>query len=167
MSTITIGFSKSKHKFPLISWLIMLCEKTNFSHAYISFYSDSLDRQLIYEAHGSGVNFVGDKMFASIPVESFEIEISDEQKINCLKWCIDQLGKPYSRKELIAIGLNRFLSLLNIKYRVNLDEGRNSYICTELVACAMKELGFNIDTNNVGLKQLRDQVWTIKNQKNL
>lgn len=61
MEQITIGFSKSKKFLPIGSWLIRAYMGTPYSHVYLKFYSQSLNRTLIYEAVGGGVRFIGSK----------------------------------------------------------------------------------------------------------
>lgn len=162
MAKITIGFSKSKVGFPVIAWLIMLCERVPFSHAYVKVHSDSLDRDLIYQATGSGVYFVGLPAFQlhSQTVEEYSLEVSDAAKKKMLQWAVDTSGKPYGRLQLAGIGLKRVCSLVGIKIGNPFKTGSGAYICTELAAQATEELGipFGVDLDEVGLKELRDHV---------
>ena len=61
ISKITIGFSRPKNKvFPIGSWLIRLYMRSAYSHTYVRFYSESINRTLVYEAVGhGGIRFVG------------------------------------------------------------------------------------------------------------
>lgn len=165
MSTIKIGFSKAKVGFPIIAWLIMLCERVPFSHAYIRVRSESLDRDLIYQATGSGVYFIGLPAFETHAqiIEEYSLEVSNEAKKKMLQWAIDTSGKPYGKLQLVGIGFKRLCSLVGIKIGNPFKTGSGAYICTELAAQATEELGipFGVDLDEVGLKELRDHVKTV------
>lgn len=81
-----VGFSRRKGLAP-VSWLIMLCEGTNFSHAFIKVYSASLDRVLIYQATGSGVYFMGSTLFDKTAqvMEEYPIEVSEDARRKLLR----------------------------------------------------------------------------------
>ena len=162
MSKVYIGFSKSRVGLPIIAWLIMLCERVPFSHAYIRIRSESLDRDMIYQATGSGVYFVGLPAFElhSKIVEEYAFEVSDQARKKMLQWAIDTSGKPYGRLQLLGLGLKRLCSLVGIRIGNPFKSGSGAYICTELAARATEELGipFGIDLDEVGLKELRDHV---------
>lgn len=142
MSKIIVGFSRHKGFAPL-SWLIMLCEGTNFSHAYIKVHSESLDRDLIYQATGSGVHFVGKALFDKTAqvVEEYEIEIPDYNRKKLLQWCVDNAGKPYGHLQLVGIGLIRLAKLFGIRMANPFSNGDQRYVCCELVAAALEHLG--------------------------
>lgn len=158
MSTIYVGFSKSIVSVPILAWIIMACERVNFSHAYIRIRSDSLDRDLIYQATGSGVYFVGMEYFHqhSATVEEYALEVSDEAKKQFLRWAIDMSGKPYGRLQCLGIGIRRLAMLVGIKMKNPFSTGNKAYVCTEVVAEAVKELGMPIgqSLDDVGLREL-------------
>lgn len=159
---IKVGFSRHKGFAP-IGWAIMAAERTKFSHAFIEIRSDSLDRNLIYHATGSGVYFIGETNFLdqNEVVESFEFEISDEGKKRLLQWAIDQSGKPYGKLQLIGIGIMRTARLFGVTIRNPFQNEGSRYICTELVARALYEAGLVkvcVDYDSWGLKECRNQV---------
>src|SRR5258708_2144045 len=98
MKTIKVGFSRPKAWFVPFSWLIRLCLKTPYSHVYIKTHSDSLNRDIIYQASGLQVNFVGNILFESKEniVKEFSLDISDEIYTNMMQDSIDIAGGPYS-----------------------------------------------------------------------
>lgn len=156
---ITVGFSRHKGFAPL-SWLIMLCERTNFSHAYIRLHSESLDRDLIYQATGAGVNFVGSVMFDQTAqvVEEYKIEISEDARKKLLQWCVDNAGKPYGRMQILGLGLVRLAKLVGIRMKNPFPNGNGAYVCCELVAEALENLGKAglTDLDQVDLNATRD-----------
>jgi uncharacterized protein YycO len=105
MEVITIGFSKSRKKFPIGSWLIRLYQGTPYSHVYLKFYSESLNRTLVYEAVGSGVRFIGSKQWESHAeeVKSYTINISKESKVKLLQFCVDNAGADYAYSQNLGI----------------------------------------------------------------
>lgn len=154
---IKIGFSKSAKKLPIISWLIMLCEGTKFSHTYIRVHSDSLQRDLIYQATGTGVYFVGEIGFneSHHVVEEFDLGGSEEVKKALLQWAIDLSGKPYSHKQLLGIGIKRLFKLFGKNIKNPFCDGNAAYVCTELVAEASKFFGEELeDKDSLGLKEV-------------
>src|SRR5690349_251313 len=104
MKTIAIGFSRPK-KFNILSWLIMKVQRTEYSHVYVRFHSDSLDRDLIYQASGLQVNFVGGTLFKDhhLTVKEFSLSVTDETYKNTLQFAVDKAGMPYSIKQLFGI----------------------------------------------------------------
>lgn len=147
MAKLIIGFSKPK-KFKIISWIIRQTEKTLFSHVYLKFHSDNLDRDIVYQASGRQVNFVGSVMFLRYheSLIEFELEINDNEKQEILKTCIDKAGIPYGRKQLIGLGLVRFLALFGKKIRNPFSDNDTTYICSELIGYILvKYFNFKIE----------------------
>jgi hypothetical protein len=141
----------------------MLVERTKFSHTYIKISSESLNRTLIYQANGSGVWFIGEDAFLhkNIPVEEYDFTITEVQKIKLLQFCVDNSGKSYGRMQLCGMGLCRLIKAVIGKSIKNPfgDENRR-YICAELVANALNEVGFPEikELDNIGLKELVEKV---------
>ena len=133
MKNITIGFSRPKGKIcPCFSWGIRLFQGwTPYSHVYIKINSKSLDRDLIYQASGTQVNFMGSELFyGHVHVfEEFEIQIKDEDYIEMMKFCIDNAGKPYSARDILAILFSS----------EKLLDGREKFICSELVGIILED----------------------------
>jgi hypothetical protein len=113
MKTITIGFSKSKKKFPIGSWLIRAYMGTPYSHVYLRFYSKSLDRTLIYEAVGGGVRFIGAKQWEkhAVEVDSFDIELINGNYISLLQYCVDHTGVEYGIAQNLGVPLASIFNL--------------------------------------------------------
>lgn len=168
MTKISIGFSKGKGFAP-ISWLIKWVEKTPFSHSYITWQADNLDRKMIYEARGAGVRFVGQAMFESHNqvVNEFEFEISDDAKIKLLQWAIDSAGKGYGKWQFVGIGIVRFLKIFGIKIRNPFSNGDSQYVCTELSGVALVILGLMhpIDQDMEGPSELYAHIQALYEKK--
>ena len=128
MKTLIIGFSRPT-TFKLLSWLIQKIEKTEYSHVYAKFYSSTINRQIIYQASGLEVNFVGSELFYKnhIAVKEFSISVSDEVYLETMRFAVDSAGMPYSIKQLFGI---LFYMLTG---KVPVGDGRRGYVCSELM----------------------------------
>lgn len=113
MKSIAIGFSKSKKFFPIGSLAIRAYMGTPYSHVYLKFHSESLNRELIYEAVGAGVRFIGSKRWEehATEVASFELDISDESYCKIMQYCIDNSGIEYGFLQNIGVVVSNFLGL--------------------------------------------------------
>jgi hypothetical protein len=134
MKKVVIGFSRPK-KCSLLSKLIMKVQGTPYSHIYVKFYSASLNRELIYQASGLQVNFVGSIFFYDhhIAVKEFELEISDEVHLEALRFAVDKAGTPYSIKQLFSILAYMLTGKLLFR------DGREAYVCSELIGEMLAE----------------------------
>lgn len=144
MKIITIGFSKSKKKFAIGSWVIRAYMGTPYSHTYLSFYSQSLDRHLKYEAVGSGVRFIGDNLWEkhALEIKSYTIEVTDESYIESLQECVDNAGINYGFWQNIGIVVANILNL-------NKNPFNSGINCSEIMGKLLKKNGYVItkDTN--------------------
>lgn len=162
MEKLILGFSKPRGWFVPVSWLIRKTEKTRYSHAYIRVRSSSLERDLIYQATGSGVYFIGGIAFDDHVevIEEYEFEITSESKKELLQWAIDTSGKPYGRMQMLGLGIKRLFRFFGISIKNPFRTGNKAYICTELAAAALKEIKIlsDVDLDEVGLSELRSLV---------
>ncbi len=156
---LVIGFSRSKHKLPLLGWLIMFCERTRFSHTYLRIRSESLDEDLIYQANASGIYFTGKDVFESHNqvVREFQIKISDTEKRVLLKWCIQNSGKPYGKLQLLGVAIKRLIKLFGVNVKNPFANGETLQYCSEVVARATQHLSIKlveVDFDSIGLKEV-------------
>lgn len=127
MSFYRIGFSHPK-KFKIFSWAIQKALKINYSHTYLVFEVRSTGQKVIYQATSKGVHCLEYESFKKDNVILDEISIVNEEgRVGALSFCISQLGKSYSTVAIFSI-------LLNIKF----GDGKKTFICSELVARALK-----------------------------
>jgi len=143
VKTITIGFSKSKKFFPIGSWLIRAYMRTPYSHVYLKFHSESLDRTLIYEAVGNGVRFVGLKVWEThaVEVDSFDISINTDSYIKLLQYCVDNSGVEYGFMQNLGVVLSNLLGKKNNIFTSGLN-------CSEIVAAELEMNGFVFNKEN-------------------
>lgn len=139
--TIVIGFS-TPNKWKLLSWLIKILLRTSYSHVYLKFHSESLDRDIVYQASGLAVNFIGNHRFLDHHkvIREFKLNISPECHLSTLQFAVDKAGSPYSLRQLLGILI---YMLCGIKPK---GEDQNTYVCSELIGQIMQEK-FNICVN--------------------
>jgi len=156
MRHITIGFSRPKES-NVISNLIMKAQGANFSHVYMSFKSNSLDRTLIYQANRSGVWFIGKDRFAehNEVVDYFVLSLTEEQYKIALQACVDLSGLKYGFLALTGIGIEKLLRLLKIRSKNPLVQ-KNRYICSKLIGFILEIIGIDVpeDLDEVTPKDL-------------
>lgn len=165
MKKITIGFSKSSSKLPIFSWLIMLAQKNNFSHSYIRFNSEEFGNDIIFQASGLAINFMGTELFnkKEIIVKEFFIEISDETYNKLLRSFIDLIGQPYSLLQIFNS------AIYIVCKKAPFDKFIVGWDCSKLVASILKsELGFNIteDLDVITPKDLYEYLESIYGKNN-
>lgn len=141
MEKIIIGFSKSKKKLPVFSWLIRAVLGTHFSHVYIKFFSNHHKRWLIYQASGTQVNFMAEEHFNNLNevTDEFELEITPESKFDMMCFCIDNAGAPYGLKEIFGIFLNQVCEKAYQYLKCIFKDGQQSYVCSELVSYILRD----------------------------
>lgn len=134
MRTIVFGFSKPRHWKPFAE-IIKLVDNSYFSHSYVKFHSESLDRKLIYQASGTKVNFIGELRFLedNETVAEYTFEVEDEIHTKILQWCVDNCGLKYSLK--IALGLTLY-RILGKRTKLLKDNG---FVCSVLAAQLLDE----------------------------
>jgi len=132
---IKVGFSRPQ-KFNIVSWLIRLYQgMSEFSHTYLQFNMDKIDRDVVYEASHGDVHFeeLTNWSKRNKIVDEFTLEITDEHKLDLMRFCIDNSNKPYG-----------FLTLIGILLKAKIGKDDNqSFICSELVSKALKLDGAN------------------------
>lgn len=140
MKSVVIGFSKSKKKFAIGGFLIRAYMKTPYSHTYLGFYSASIDRNLKYESVGSGVRFIGEKKWQSHAeeVKAYTIQISEENYIRMLQFCVDNASVSYGFWQNIGVVVG---SLFKMK-KNPFNSGVN---CSELIGRILVKEGYVIN----------------------
>jgi len=140
MEQITIGFSKSKKFLPIGSWLIKSYMKTPYSHVYLKFHSQSLDRTLIYEAVGGGVRFIGTKVWQkhAVEVKSYTIDIEKINQIKLIQFCVDNAGIDYGFSQNLGVAIAGVFNLKKNPFYTGLN-------CSETIGEILKLEGYKIE----------------------
>lgn len=153
--SIYIGFSKASNN-NLLSRIIMLVERTNFSHAYIRIPSPYLERDFYFQASGLMVNFMGTEQFKlrETVVREFEFEISEESKKKLWQFAIDNAGKPYAIKQLFGDLWVVLGKLLGKRWKNPFPNGQNMFVCIEIDYAVMQNIlgiDLKIDPDSIDL----------------
>lgn len=150
MEHMTIGFSKPK-KFKPFAWLIMKAYGIPYSHVYVSFYSEKFNRSIIYQASHTMVNCIGLMEFIKENeiVKEFNVSIEDSQRTQAIQFAIDNLGKSYSIRGVIGLGIVRVFELLNKKIENPFKDGEQMWFCCEFATKVLQQFsGTQIDTDS-------------------
>lgn len=137
-----MGFSKpTKMKFKVFAWAIMKAYKIPYSHVYIKIHSKTLDRDLIYQASKTMVNFMGARIFnaENTTLFEFEIELTDVKYKEMMQWAIDKAGTPYGTKQCVGIAIVKIYSMFGKTIKNPFTSNEQTYICSELAAYILQQ----------------------------
>jgi hypothetical protein len=139
--------------------LIMLFQGTPFDHAAVKISAPSFDRDLIYQASHSMVNFMSPDVFndENIVLAEYTVSISDEHYKPFMQFLIDNAGKPYGLKGVIGLGWVRINELVGRKINNPFRSDGKSYFCSELVFRALSlctNVDLKVDASDVSPKDL-------------
>lgn len=139
MKQITIGFSKSTSKLAIFSWLILWTQKTPYSHVYLKYNDDYLNKNMIYQASHTLVNYMSLPVFLSQEdvIQEFTFNVSDVVFKKWMEFAADNAGKPYGVLEIVGLALVGLLSLVNIKITNPFKDAGETWICDQLVAAGL------------------------------
>jgi len=136
---IELLFAKPKTWKP-ISWIIMLIERSRFSHCAIA-YGD-YDNKLVAHSTGHKVNLQTIEIFTD-HYKIVETVIVDIKGKDFLRNIMKHMGKEYGYGTLIGIAIQRFLGLFGLKIKNPFGDGDDTFVCSELVIhmlqCASEE----------------------------
>lgn len=158
MKKIVVGFS-TPQKFKIHAWLIMKIDQAPFDHTYLKFHSESLNRDIIYQAVGKGVQFVGKTLFdtKSKSIEEFEIEVEDDDYTKMMCFCVDNAGIPYGFIQVIGAGIVKILSKFGKHIENPFNVGLTNEFCSEVVLRCLNKVdskNFNLKAENITPKDL-------------
>lgn len=153
---LIVGFSKPKTWKPF-AWLIMKGYSIPYDHVYVSFHSESLNRDVVFQASGLSVNFMGKVFFDENDVlDEFELSISEENKKKLLQFALDNAGNPYGIKIALGLALVRIASLFGKKIK---NPFGGEFVCSTLVGHILKKFeGIDIpdSRDNINPKEVYD-----------
>lgn len=141
ISKITIGFSRPKGRlFPVFSWLIRAHQCTPYSHCYLRFYSESLNRTLVYEAVGGGVRFVSLSLWSekAQEIDSFTLDVKKCNSTRLLQYCVDNAGTGYGWLQNLGLFLANVFGWKANPWK----SGKN---CSEAIADMLAMEGYTFD----------------------
>lgn len=124
-----IGFSCPK-QFRIFSSLTKLYQDTPYSHMYIRLYDSRTDKWIVYEAsYGYTHSISYDKFKDENHIfHEYGIASSENQELNILSFCQDNLQKKYGKLTVLGILFNRQFG----------RDGDKTFICSEFVMRLLK-----------------------------
>lgn len=141
MSKLIIGFSKAKSPFKIGSTVIQQVDKKKYSHCYI-LYTDGITKvELVAQASHGFVNLVSKDIFLeqNIIIKEYAIECTEAQHVGILTFIHNNLGKPYSKLQLILIGIKKLFHI-----ELNIHDKDASFICSEFAARVCSIAGIKV-----------------------
>jgi hypothetical protein len=160
MDTIKIGFSRPK-KWKPFATLIMKGYGIPYSHVYIKIWSEKYQRNLIYQASHTMVNFMGTELFdrENEIVREFPVEISAQSRTDLMQFAIDNAGIPYGVKNAFGLAVQRLAQLCGFKIKNPFSDGSKSFVCCEIAGYVLESFA-NVDLpqdlNEITLEQIYD-----------
>jgi hypothetical protein len=141
MRLVKVGFSRPRAWFKPFSWAIRLVDWTPYSHVYVSFYSATYDRRLVYQASSVMVNFFGPEAWAeeAVVVREFDLEISDEAYRRFMQFAIDNAGLPYDLASVFGLAWVKLMAVFGKKVGNPLGNRKGAFFCSKLVASIMED----------------------------
>lgn len=140
---IVFGFSKPKSKFKIGAKIIQFAENSSYSHVYIMWKSESINRILIYQASGhGGVNFMNiDNFFKNnIVIKEYYCHETEIEKTLLMQYCIDHAGEDYGYLQLIGIAYYRLMAFFKKKVSNPFPHGQ---VCSEVAVSILRNI-FNV-----------------------
>lgn len=140
MKNVVIGFSKPR-KWKPFSWIIMAGFNIPYSHTYIRLYASSYDRQLVYQASSTMVNFMNVETFneEAEVIREFDVQLSDDSYTEMMRFAIDNCGKSYGVKDCFGLAYVRLMELLGKSVQNPFADGNKTYVCSELIAEVLRD----------------------------
>lgn len=153
MRKMWVGFSKPKGWFKPFSWAIRLVEGTPYSHVYFRIYSESIGLDLIYQASGTQVNFMGITHFENQAICLAEFELPDvdgDDYKSFMREAVINAGAAYSTKQPLGIFLIKVFNLRKNPFR----NGKAAWVCSELVGYVLCKILKRIELSEHDLEVL-------------
>jgi hypothetical protein len=160
MTTISVGFSRPKTWKPYAK-MIMCIYKIDYDHAYIRLHSDKYKRDLIYQASGAAVNFMGAGLFDknNTVVAEYPVTLTDPNYITMMQFAIDNSGRPYGVKAVIGLFFVTIAAAFGKKISNPFNDNGETDFCTQLVGYIIEnflpELGLTEVPANLTPPELR------------
>jgi hypothetical protein len=140
---IIVGFSRAKSIFKFGSTAIQLAEKRNFGHAYIRYYSEEKQTEIVAQASHGFVNEMNFDIFkdTNIVVKEYKLECSRDTFDVIMKFIGSKLGTKYSQMQIILIAIKKVL-----RFEVKQYNQDKYFICSEFAAIICHTLGVDVPT---------------------
>lgn len=125
---LIIGFSRAKSPWAIGSKSIQLAEKRPYSHTYVRYTSPVSEVEIVAQASHGFVNQQSFQIFQqkNLVIREYTFEVDAEKFKTLLKYIDENLGKPYSRIQIIFIALKKLFWI-----DVDANNKDDAFICSE------------------------------------
>lgn len=153
---VYIDFTRPKgDKFTPYSWIIRKVQGTPYSHVLLRYESRLLGKEIVYEASGRVLKFVGPEAIENRyeVKKSYKFLLNESQYREMLRLCLRNAGIDYGVKQAIGIGLVHLLKLKKNPFA----DGRKSQVCSEIVGRFLEEVldkRTGLDLDIIGPREL-------------
>jgi hypothetical protein len=154
---LQVAFSRPK-KFAIGSSAIRLFTNSSYSHALLRWRSESLDKDMVYQASHGMVHFISGERFdeSNDTLVAYEFDLTNDQYRQVVRKCVELAGVKYGYLELWGMAVER-LTGLKSPFR----DGHKSFVCSELVGEVLRQTGvanIDIDLELAGPKELEQAI---------
>lgn len=163
MKQIVIGFSRASTFFPIFSWLIMLTEKTPYSHVYLKYTDGDLNRTVYFQASHTLVNYMSEDTFLAQEkvIKEFAFEVSDESFLAMQQFALDNAGKPYGSLQILGLAWVQLGLLFGLQFHNPFNDAGNTWVCNQLQAALLQKcenIQLPMPLNDMSPKDMYDMV---------
>lgn len=154
MKQITVGFSKSSSSYAIFSWLILLTQKTPYSHVYLKYTDEVTGNVMYWQASHTVVNSMDSTTFLGqeTVVQEFNFQVSDKAFLAWMNFCEKNDGLPYGVMEICGLLMVQLASLFGIKINNPIRDAGATWVCDQVIAAglnACENIAFPMPLNNM------------------
>ena len=146
----------------------MLVEGTEYSHVFVTWHCDNIDRRKVFEAVGSGIRILSNHNFKKDAevVELYHFYVDDATLFKIEQEAHDMTGKPYGFKALMGLCIMRVFNFFNRALRLKgrqgnpFKDGDYSQVCVEAAGMILKKMVTKLHDlfEDFGLKEMNSLV---------
>jgi hypothetical protein len=154
MKNISIIFSKASTFFPIFSWLIMLTERTPYSHVAMKVQDVQTGITLYYQASHTMVNTMSEDQFLAQEsiVYSFDFGVDDNVAIAIRRFVQINMGIPYGKLAILGLTYVQFLKLFKINIKNPFKTVGKEYVCSQFIGATVEKatnITLPVDVNDL------------------
>ncbi len=135
-----IQFTRPKDDtFKIYSKAIQKFDGRDYSHVRFSFTARRQNVDLIYEASGDSVKFIGPegaKFHEVVVVKEFYLDLSRDQRDQFINYFMTMCSVKYGKLQAIGIGVARVFGLKRNPF----SRGKAHQVCSETVAIPLRDV---------------------------
>lgn len=157
---VAIEFTRPKGGFKPLSWLIRKISRSEFSHVRLRWMGVGQTVDVIYEASGTSLKFIGPIASKYKPVtivDSYKFNLDMDSYTMTVLLCMNYAGIEYGKKQLLGMGIARVFRLKKNPFA----DGKKSQVCSEVVGYFLEKiLGWDtgLDLDVAGPKEIRETI---------